>query len=108
MPDLLMLLATSLGVFVATTVLVLVLTTPVETPVMRLARYARYTGRRGSPGAEAEYLTFQERLVKPVLQRFIAWAARAAPSELHRTVAAELAMAGSRASPTAFLGIRTL
>jgi len=80
MPDLLMLLATSLGVFVATTVLVIVLTTPVETPVMRLARYARYTGRRGSPAEEAEYLSFQERLVKPTLQRLFALAARAAPN----------------------------
>src|SRR5215207_4450063 len=108
MPDLLMLLATSLGVFVATTVLVIVLTTPVETPVMRLARYARYTGRRGSPAEEAEYLSFQERLVKPTLQRLFALAAREAPNEMHRMVAAELGMAGSRLSPTAFLGIRTL
>jgi tight adherence protein C len=107
-PDSLLLAATTLSVFVATTVLVLALTTPVETPVMRLARYARYTGRRGSPGAEAEYLSFRERLIKPTLDSIIAWMARAAPSELHRTVAAELTMAGSRMSPTAFLGLRTL
>ena len=108
MPDSLLLAATTLGVFVATTVLVLALTTPIETPVMRLARYARYTGRRGSPGAEAEYLSFRERLIEPTFDSIIAWMARAAPSELHRTVAAELTMAGSRMSPTAFLGIRTL
>jgi tight adherence protein C len=100
--------ATILGVFAATTILVLVLTTPVETPAMRLARFARYTGRRGSPGAEVEYLSARERLLAPLVQRVIALAARAAPSEMHRTVSSELTMAGSQLSPVMFLGIRTL
>ena len=82
MPDTLLLAATTLGVFVATTVLVLALTTPVETPVMRLARYARYTGRRGSPGAEAEYLSFRERLIKPTVRQHhrAGWRAPPRPS----------------------------
>jgi tight adherence protein C len=106
--EMIVLVGLVLAVFAATSVLVLALTTPVETPSMRLARYARYTGRRGSPGAEAEYLSVRERFLLPAVERLIAFAARAAPSELHRTVANELAMAGSTVSPTVFLGIRTL
>ena len=34
--------------------IVLVLTTPYESPAKRLARYSRYTRRSGSPGVEAE------------------------------------------------------
>jgi tight adherence protein C len=97
-----------LAAFVSTTVLVLVLTTPYETPAMRLARHARYTGRRGSPGVEAETLTVRERLIVPLFQRLIELAARAAPSRARRTVAADLQMAGSRMNPTMFLGLRTI
>src|SRR5437660_1451559 len=55
-----------LAAFVATTVLVMALTTPYVTPAKRLARYARHTGRRGSPGAEAEMLTLRERIIAPL------------------------------------------
>ena len=97
-----------LAAFVSTTVLVLVMTTPYETPAMRLARYARHTGRRGSPAIEAETLTLRERLIVPLLRKLIEFAARAAPSRARRTVAADLQMAGSRMNPTMFLGLRTL
>jgi tight adherence protein C len=97
-----------LAAFVSTTVLVLVLTTTYETPAMRLARHARYTGRRGSPAVEAETLTLRERLIVPLFQRLIEFAARAAPSRARRTVAADLQMAGSRMNPTMFLGLRTI
>ena len=97
-----------LAAFVATTVLVMALTTPHVTPAQRLARYARYTGRRGSPGAEAEMLTLRERIIAPLFQKVIELAARAAPSRARRTVAADLQMAGSRMNPTVFLGLRTL
>ena len=46
----LMLPISMLGVFVATTAVVMVITTPYDTPARRLARYARLTGRPGSPG----------------------------------------------------------
>jgi tight adherence protein C len=103
-----LLIVTVLAAFLATTALVLGLTTPVQTPAMRLKQYARYTGRRGSPGVEAEELTFRERLVSPMITRVIEFAARGAPSRARRTIAAELSMAGSRMNPTMFLGIRTI
>jgi tight adherence protein C len=104
----LMLPISMLGVFVAITALVMALTTPYETPAMRLVRYARLTGRPGSPGASAEVLTMRERLIYPALKRLIEFAARAAPSRARKTVASELAMAGSKMNPTVFLGIQTL
>jgi tight adherence protein C len=103
-----LLMVTVLAAFLSTAALVLAVTTPVQTPAMRLKQYARYTGRRGSPGVEAEELSFRERLVGPVLRRVIEFAARGAPSRARRTVTAELSMAGSRMNPTMFLGIRTI
>jgi pilus assembly protein TadC len=97
-----------IAAFVSMFVLVLVLTTPPETPAMRLARYGRYPGRPGSPGVEAETTTFRERLIQPAFQWLIETAARATPSRARNTVAADLVMAGSRMNPTMFLGIRTL
>src|SRR3954470_15179578 len=94
------LLACMLGVFVATVTLVLVLTTPYETPAMRLARYARYTRRATSPGAISEDLSMRDRLIMPVLRRLVEFAARAAPSRARQAVTAELVMAGSRMNPT--------
>jgi tight adherence protein C len=73
-----------------------------------LVRYARYTGRRGSPGVEAEDSSLRERLIVPLLRRVIELAARAAPSRARQTVAADLVMAGSHMNPTVFLGVRTL
>ncbi len=97
-----------LAAFVSTTILVLALTTPHDTPAMRLARYARYTSRRGAPAVEAETLSVRARLIVPLLQRVIEFAARAAPSRARRTVAADLQMAGSHMNPTMFLGLRSL
>ena len=98
-----------LATFAATVVLVMTLTTPYETPAMRLARYARLsTGRPGSPGAEAQILSVRERLIEPALKSLIEFAARLAPSRARRTVVGELTMAGSTMSPTLFLGLRTL
>ena len=107
-PSSVLLAISVLGAFVATTVFVMVITTPYETPAMRLARYARYTGRPGSPGVEAEVVGVRERLIVPLIRRLIEFAARAAPSRARRTVVADLQMAGSRVNPTMFLGVRTL
>jgi tight adherence protein C len=108
-PPIAVLILSMAGAFFATSVLVLVLTTPVVTPAARLARYARhYTGRPGSPGVDAEILTFRERFIMPALHRLVEIAARSTPSRARRIVAAELAMAGSRMNPTVFLGIRTI
>jgi tight adherence protein C len=107
-PGPVLLLVSMFGAFAATATIVLVLTAPYETPAMRLVRYARYTGRAGSPGVEAQATGMRERLIVPLLQRLIEFAARAAPSRARRTVAADLLMAGSHMNPTMFLGIRTL
>jgi tight adherence protein C len=106
--DTALLMLTVLAAFLAMTALVLGITTPVQTPAMRLKSYARYTGRRGSPGVEAEELTIRERLIGPLFTKLIELAARGAPSRARRTVAAELTMAGSRMPPTMFLGLRTI
>jgi tight adherence protein C len=97
-----------LGAFVATTAIVMAVTTSYETPAMRLVRYAKVTGRASSPGADVEVLSFRERLLVPLFRRIFEFAARAAPSRARNTVAAELVMAGSRMNPTMFLGLRTL
>src|SRR5258708_33257822 len=107
-PGPLLLMVSMFGAFISTAALVLIVTSPVETPAMRLNRYARYSNRPGSPGVEAETSSISERLVLPALRRLIEFAARAAPSRARQTVAADLAMAGSRMNPTMFLGIRTL
>jgi tight adherence protein C len=106
--DPLMLPISMLGVFVAITSLVMVLTTPYETPAKRLQRYARLTGRPGSPGASTDVLSMQERLIYPLLKSVIEFAARAAPSRARKMVASDLAMAGSKMNPTIFLGVQTL
>jgi tight adherence protein C len=97
-----------LGTFFATTIFVLTVTTPVETPASRLARYARIQGRRTSPGAEVEVAGFGERVVGPSLRRLFELAARTTPSQARKAVAADLVMAGVRGNPTVFLGVRTL
>jgi tight adherence protein C len=97
-----------LGAFVSTASLVLVLTEPHQTPASRLARYARYSVRPGSPGVEAEVTSVRERVFVPLFRKVIEFAARAAPSRARRTVAADLQMAGSRMNPTMFLGVRTI
>jgi tight adherence protein C len=106
--DLLLLLACTTAAFGSTALLVLALTTQVESPAMRLARYARYTGRRTSPGADPEIWTFRERVIVPVFKAVIELAASVAPSRARRTVATDLTMAGSHMSPTVYLGVRTL
>jgi tight adherence protein C len=98
----------SLIAFAATSLLVLTLSTPVDTPAMRLARYARHTGRRGSPALEVEGVSFRERLIMPIVRRVIEIAARTTPSRAQKAVANDLIMAGSRMNPTFFLGLRTL
>jgi tight adherence protein C len=107
-PGTLWLAVCMLGAFVATASLVLVLTEPRVTPAARLARYARYSLRPGSPGVEAETTGIRERIFVPLFRQFIEFAARAAPSHARRTVAADLQMAGSRMNPTMFLGLRTI
>jgi tight adherence protein C len=57
---------------------------------------------------EAETTGLADRVFRPLLQRFIEFAARAAPSRAKRTVASDLQMAGSRMNPTMFLGLRTI
>jgi len=103
-----LLVACMLAAFVSTVAIVLALTTPYETPAMRLVRYARYGRRPGSPGVEAEDIGLRDRVLKPLFARIIEFAARAAPSRARQTVAADLQMAGSRMNPTVFLGLRTI
>lgn len=103
-----LMLTSMLAAFGSVFYLVLVLTTPRETPAMRLVRYVRYTGRATSPGAETEERSVRDRILLPLLNRLIEFAARAAPSRARRSIAAELVMAGSRMNPTMFLGLRTL
>jgi tight adherence protein C len=98
----------ALAAFVSTTVLVLAATTQVETPAMRLARYARMTGRRGSAGTDVEVLSFYERIIAPLFHGLIELAASVAPSRARRTVVSQLTMAGSGMSPTVYLGVRTI
>lgn len=93
------------GVFAVTVALVMTFTTPSETPVDRLTRYVQ-VGRRGSPGVAAETMSANERLFTPAVQWLLERAASTAPQRVRRTVAADLAMAGSGLSPTMFLGIR--
>src|SRR5712691_6636250 len=107
-PGPVLVLVSMFGAFISTAALVLIVTSPVETPAMRLNRYARYSNRPGSPGVEPEASSISERLLVPLLWRLIEFAARAAPSRARQTVAADLTMAGSRMNPTMFLGIRTL
>ncbi len=107
-PSSLFLLACMGAAFVSTALLVLVLTEPRQTPALRLARYARYAVRPGSPGVEAETTGVRERVFAPMFRKLIEFAARAAPSRARRTVAADLQMAGSRMNPTMFLGMRTI
>ncbi len=95
--------------FVSTSTITLVLTTPVDSPAKRLARYARYSmGRSGSAGVEAETTGFRERLIQPLVRSAVDAIARTTPARMHKTVAAELVMAGSRMSPTVFLALRTI
>jgi len=101
-------LACMAAVFLSTLVLVLALTAPHETPAGRLARYARYAVRPGSPGADVESASVRERVFAPLFRKLIEFAARAAPSRARRTVAGDLQMAGSRMNPTMFLGLRTI
>jgi tight adherence protein C len=108
MPDSVILLASMAGAFLCGASVVLAFTTPHQTPAMRLARYARYTGRRGSPGADTETLSLRDRVIAPLLKTIFEFAARATPSRARRTVASELQMAGSRMNPTMFLGIRSI
>jgi tight adherence protein C len=108
MDDTLILIALVGAAFVSMTTITIVLTTPVETPAKRLQRYARYNVRRGSPGAEAEYTGMRERLIEPLIRRLAGLIERTTPSRMHKAVAAELIMAGSRMSPTPFLAVRTL
>jgi tight adherence protein C len=93
------------GVFAVTVAVVLALTAPSDTPADRLTRYVQ-AGRRGSPGVTAETMTANERLVSPALQWVLERAASTAPQRVRKSIAAELAMAGSGMTPTMFLGIR--
>src|SRR4026207_2317553 len=99
MDDTLILIALVGAAFVSMTTITLVVTTPVETPAKRLARYARYNARKGAPGALAEPSTLRERLIEPLARSFVALVERTTPSRMHKVVAAELTMAGSHMSP---------
>src|SRR5690349_10038140 len=105
--DTVVLFALVLAAFVAGTTFTLALTTPVDTPAKRLARYARHTARRSASGAtEPEEPSLRERVLAPLGASISALVARTAPRRQHEAVAAELTMAGSTVSPTAFLAVR--
>jgi tight adherence protein C len=92
-------------VFIVTAVVVLAVTAPAETAADRLSRYVQ-AGRRGSPGVNAETTSANERLLSPAVRWVLERAASTAPQRVRKSVAADLAMAGSGMSPTVFLGIR--
>jgi tight adherence protein C len=97
-----------LAAFVAASGLTLAILTPVDSPAARLARYARTAGRRGSPGVEADELSLHDRVFGPLVGKLVGLVARRTPSRVHRAVAADLAMAGLRLNPTAFLTLRVV
>lgn len=93
-----------IAVGVATTALALALTTPVETPANRLARYVRYSSRlSSSPGADVEILSARERLFLPHITSLTEWVARRTPTRTLRHTQNGLFMAGSRLNPITFL-----
>jgi tight adherence protein C len=95
-----------IAAFLATTTFALAVMTPVESPAKRLARYARHTTRRTSPGVDVEETSLRERVLAPLAASIAALVARTAPRRQYEAVASELIMAGSHVSPTAFLGVR--
>jgi tight adherence protein C len=104
--DTLILAGLVVAAFVSAVTFTLALTTPIDSPAKRLARYARYAGRKSSPAVDAETTSLRERVFAPLLASLAAVVARTAPQRLHKSVAIELVMAGSRVSPTAFLAVR--
>jgi tight adherence protein C len=104
--DTVVLVGLMIAAFGATTTFVLALTTPVETPAKRLARYARYATRKTAPGVDADETSLRERVLAPLAASIAALVARTAPRRQYEAVANELVMAGSHVSPTAFLGVR--
>jgi tight adherence protein C len=95
-----------LAAFFAASTFTMVLTTSVDTPAKRLARYARHTGRRVSTVPEPEQLSLRERVFNPLAASLARLIERTAPQRQHKEVAVELVMAGSRVSPTAFMAVR--
>src|SRR4029078_11077608 len=84
-------------------------TKQVNTQAKRLARYARYsTGRRGSPGVQAETIGMRERLIQTLGRGVVDAVARITPARQHKIVAAELVRAVSRMSPTVLLALGTV
>jgi tight adherence protein C len=98
------LLLVVVGTFVLMAGLALALLPAPGRPAARLSAYALGPSR-GSPGASVETLGARERLLKPLLRRVLAQFARLAPRQARRSAAGQLVMAGSRTSPTAFLGL---
>jgi tight adherence protein C len=93
----------------ATFIAILAATLLVSTPrgsAVRVARLAQYTTFSGSPGTSVEFTSARERLIAPLLNRFLTLAAGTAPRRVRKAAVAELTMAGSTMSPTVFLGIR--
>ncbi len=105
-PDTIVLGILVLAAFASAATFTMVLTTPVDTPAKRLARYARHVGRKVSPAMEVDQSTLRERVFTPLAAWLATAIARTAPQRQHKEVAAELIMAGSRVSPTAFMAVR--
>src|SRR5262245_21418055 len=69
-------------------------------------RLVQYTTFASSPGLTIQTLSARQRLLNPVVERLLAIAAGTAPKRVREAAVLELSMAGSRLSPTVFLGIR--
>src|SRR5215216_4625722 len=104
--DTMILIILVLAAFVSASTFTLVLTTSVDTPAKRLARYARHTSRRASTVTEPEQLSLRERVFTPLAASLARLVERTAPQRQHKELAQELVMAGSHVSPTAFMAVR--
>lgn len=80
---------------------------PAAEPTSRLSQYIAL-GHGGSPGLLVQDQGARERLLAPAFRRVLELAASTAPDRVRKTAAADLTKAGSRMTPTVFLGIRGL
>jgi tight adherence protein C len=92
--------------FVSASTFSLALTTSVETPAKRLARYARYTRRATSTAPEVEEPGVRDRVLGPLAASLARLVARTTPQRQFKELSVELLMAGSRVSPTSFMVLR--
>lgn len=108
-PTSLLLPASLLAIFLATVVVTLFVTTPVESPARRLRRHIGYSGALTRNDLEPPpLLPFRERVVIPLAQQITDTVSRRTPGGVLDSTATDLIMAGSRMDPTTFVVIQTI